>query len=130
MLRNLTFVVQFAYFSIRPKTFCYFEQLLSNFLRYYGKMFGKSRSHAKFWGANRYYERCANGAEGEEKIRKLLTWRFVPIFKCFEIKNVSMTSHSFFIPHFLDNFMWTMLTPVNWLHVAVIYYNVSDYNVM
>ena len=30
MLRNLTFAVQFAYFSIRPKKFCFFfEQLLS-----------------------------------------------------------------------------------------------------
>ena len=49
MLRNLTFVVQFAYLSIRPKKrFCFFEQLslqkatfdcfLSSFLRNYGKL--------------------------------------------------------------------------------------------
>ena len=31
LLRNLTFVVQFAYFSIRPKSFSFFEQLKSNF---------------------------------------------------------------------------------------------------
>ena len=58
MLRNLTFVVQFAYFSIRPKQFlffratfeqllliqkatfdCFFEQLSSNFLMSYGNFF-------------------------------------------------------------------------------------------
>ena len=73
MLRNLTFVVQFADFSIRPKKFCN-KQLLSNVLRYYGKIFGKSRAHAKYWGANMvYYGRCANGEYGEEKIRKLLS---------------------------------------------------------
>ena len=32
MLQNLTFVVQFAYFRIRPKKgFVFFEQLVSNF---------------------------------------------------------------------------------------------------
>ena len=31
MLRNLTFVVQFSYFSIRQKQFSFFKQLLSNF---------------------------------------------------------------------------------------------------
>ena len=62
MLRNLAFVVQCTYFSIRPKkgfvfleqllsNFRYkkqllivFEQLLGNFLRNYGKLFGKSRA--------------------------------------------------------------------------------------
>ena len=62
MLRNLTFVVQFASFSIRPKNvfafwrifwatfvrksnfWLFFVQLLSNFLRKYGKLFGKSRA--------------------------------------------------------------------------------------
>ena len=62
MLRNLTFVVQFTYFSIRPKkvfvfssnfwaTFVtksnfwlFFEQHLSNFLRNNGKLFGESRA--------------------------------------------------------------------------------------
>ena len=58
MLRNLTFVVQFSYFSIRQKTvFVFqatFEQLssqkalfdcfLSNFLRNSGKVFWKSRA--------------------------------------------------------------------------------------
>ena len=58
MLRNLTFVVQVAYFSIRPKKVfvlseqlslqkaafdCFFEQLLSNLLGDYGKLFEKSR---------------------------------------------------------------------------------------
>ena len=58
MLRNLTFVVQVAYFSIRPKkSFCSFSSnfwatfvtksnfclFLSNFLRNYGKPFEKSR---------------------------------------------------------------------------------------
>ena len=61
MLRNLTFVVQFAYFSIRPKKFLFFratfvtksnfwlffEQILSNFLRDYRKIFGKSRATVK-----------------------------------------------------------------------------------
>ena len=42
MLRNPTFVVQFAH--IRPKSFCFFEQLLSNFLRNSGKRFEKSRA--------------------------------------------------------------------------------------
>ena len=33
MFRNLTFVVQFAYFSIRPKkSFCFFEQFLASFV--------------------------------------------------------------------------------------------------
>ena len=58
MLRNLIFVVQFAYFSTRPKNFLFFratfEQVslqkvtfvffLSNFLWNHGKLFGKSRA--------------------------------------------------------------------------------------
>ena len=50
MFRNLTFVVQFAYFSIRPKNVFFFpsnfdkKQLLSDFLRNYRKLFGKSRA--------------------------------------------------------------------------------------
>ena len=54
MFRKLTFVVQFAYFSIRPKKVFVFrailsnfrdkKQLLSDFLRNYRKLFGKSRA--------------------------------------------------------------------------------------
>ena len=54
MFRKLTFVVQFAYFSIRPKKGFVFrailsnfrdkKQLLSDFLRNYRKLFGKSRA--------------------------------------------------------------------------------------
>ena len=56
ILRNLTFVVQFAFFCIRPNKgreqqqkivfffLATFDQLSSNFLRIYGKLFGKSRA--------------------------------------------------------------------------------------
>ena len=58
MLRNLTFVVKFAYLSIRPKkNFCFFERLLRNFLRDSGKHFGKSRATS-----GKPYPRCLNHA--------------------------------------------------------------------
>ena len=53
MLRNLTFVVQVAYFSIRPKkVFWFFSSnfwgtfvcFLSNYFEKYGKLFEKSRA--------------------------------------------------------------------------------------
>ena len=50
-LRNLTFVVQFAYFSIRPnkgreqqkRNLCFFEQLLTNFRATFEQSFEKLR---------------------------------------------------------------------------------------
>ena len=53
MLRNLTFNVQIAYFSIRPKTvffssnFCHKKQLLIDFWATFEQLFGKLRE--TFW---------------------------------------------------------------------------------
>ena len=72
MLRNLTFVVQFAYFSIRPPKFCYFEQLLGNFLRYYGKMFLENLALMQNFGGQ---TRCIMGDMQMANRGKNLTFR-------------------------------------------------------
>ena len=85
MLRNLTFVVQFAYFSIRPKTFCYFEQLLSNFLRYYGKMFGKSSPLMQNFGAQtgimRDVQMVQRGKKKSENFELDVSYLFLNVLK-------------------------------------------------
>ena len=50
MLRNLTFAVQFAYFSIRPSNFCHKKQLWTNQEKPFGKFratCGKPQGRAK-----------------------------------------------------------------------------------
>ena len=85
MLSNLTFVIQCAYFSIRPKkgfvfleqllsNFRYkkqllivFEQLLGNFLRNYGKRFGKFRATC-----GKPYSWCSAGYSSDRSQSHLL----------------------------------------------------------
>ena len=52
MLRNLTFVVQIAYFSIRPKNVFFFEQLLSQKATFDWFL---SNSSATFWEITRNF---------------------------------------------------------------------------